>query len=109
MAPISPISRKRSTPSENDDVDDHIGKKRRLYPTTHYTPPSKDVRPQPHCAEGPFFDTAAQELLLRSVSLALEYVGFQGADPEALNALCNEADTCKYADFGRGMIRSDLE
>jgi hypothetical protein len=40
------------------------------------------------------FDDDPHRLLLRSVALTLEHVGFTAASPEALEAMCAEADTC---------------
>ncbi len=40
------------------------------------------------------FDDDPHQLLLHSVALTLEHVGFKGASPEALEALCAEIDTC---------------
>ncbi len=42
----------------------------------------------------PKFDDDPHRLLLRSIALALEHVGFEGASPEALEAFCAEAETC---------------
>ena len=43
------------------------------------------------------FDDDPHQLLLRSVALALEHVGFTGASQEALEAMCAEVETCEYS------------
>lgn len=41
------------------------------------------------------FDDAVHKLLQRSCTLVLDHIGFDGASPEALEALCSEVDACK--------------
>lgn len=41
------------------------------------------------------FDEKPRQLLMRSVALTLEHVGFNGASAEAIEAICSEAETCR--------------
>jgi hypothetical protein len=95
MAPISPISRKRSTPSQSDDelADEHMSKKIRLEPTLPHTPPPETAR-EPETEKPPHYDDDPKLLLVRSIAIALKHVGFDGADPLALEAMCAEVEEC---------------
>ena len=96
MAPISPISRKRSTPSQSDDdiTDEPANKRVRIEQDEPQTPPPEEpVAAKVGKVE--FFNDGPHQLLFRSVALTLEHVGFSGATPEAMEALCAEAETCQ--------------
>lgn len=96
MAPISPISRKRSTPSDDGLSDAPISKRRRIEPDMPHTPPPEENSNTQKPKIPPMFDDDPHTLLKRSVALALEHVGFAGAEAEALEAVCAEVDTCQY-------------
>jgi transcription initiation factor TFIID subunit 8 len=53
----------------------------------------------PVVATTEFFDDSPRLLLMRSAVLILEHVGFSSASPEAVEALCNEAESCQYIDW----------
>lgn len=97
MAPISPISRKRSTPSHSDDdiSDEPSSKRARLSPILPNTPPPEEALSVKKTAT-PLFDDDPKQLLLRSLALALEHVGFDGASSEALESFSNEVESCQY-------------
>jgi transcription initiation factor TFIID subunit 8 len=48
--------------------------------------------PTPPAVE--LFDEKPRTLLSRAIALALEHVGFEGATREALEAMCEEVETC---------------
>jgi transcription initiation factor TFIID subunit 8 len=56
----------------------------------------RDEVPLPNLPTRALFDDDPRRLLLRAVALALEHVGFDGASPEAMEAMCSEVDTCQY-------------
>jgi transcription initiation factor TFIID subunit 8 len=95
MAPISPISRKRSPPSDGDDslATDTPSKRRRTGSNLSQVPQSDELS-LPLCPEVELFDEKPRKLLSRAVALALEHVGFDAASQEALEAMCAEVDTC---------------
>jgi len=95
MAPISPVSRKRSTPSHSDDgiSDASFSKRARLSPVLPNTPPPEESLPGKK-ATAPLFDDDPKRLQLRSLALVLEHVGFDGASPEALEAFSAEVESC---------------
>jgi transcription initiation factor TFIID subunit 8 len=100
MAPISPISRKRSTPSHSDDdiLDEPASKKVRLSPILPNTPPPEE----PILVEkagAPLFDDDPRRFLQRSLALALEHVGFDGASAEALESFTLDVEACQYYIF----------
>lgn len=101
MAPISPISRKRSTPlSEDGSPDEPSRKKRCIEPTLPQTPPpDAEQEPKANVSTIPLYNDTPRELLIRSVALILEHVGFSGASEEALEGLCAEVDACPYRPF----------
>jgi transcription initiation factor TFIID subunit 8 len=89
------MSLKRSTSSQSDDdsIDESELKKRRFAETLPNTPPpEEDLSSVP--SKRPMFDEDPHQLLLRSVALTLEHVGFTGASPESLEAMCAEVETC---------------
>ena len=97
MAPISPISRKRPSPSQSDDdsANDASSKRRRIGLDLPQTPPSEQMSFQtPPDVE--LFDDKPQKLLWRAIALALEHVGFDGASREAMQAMCDEVGICQY-------------
>ncbi|TVY68931.1 Transcription initiation factor TFIID subunit [Lachnellula suecica] len=94
MAPISPISRKRSTPSHSDDdiSDEPLAKRARFSPVLPNTPPPEEALPIKQ-AETHLFNDDPDRLLMRSLALVLEHVGFDGATPEALESFASEVET----------------
>ncbi|TVY38320.1 Transcription initiation factor TFIID subunit, partial [Lachnellula occidentalis] len=94
MAPISPVSRKRSTPSHSDDgiSDEPSSKRARASPVLPNTPPPEESLPG-KIAIAPLFDDDPKRLQLRSLALVLEHVGFDGASPEALEAFSMEVES----------------
>lgn len=98
MAPISPSSSTGSLKRHSDDdtVDEHMSKKRRVEPTLPRTPPPEE--PFIHnTMKDTLFDDDPRQLLSRSVALVLQHVGFDGATKEALEAFCSEVETCQYS------------
>lgn len=94
--PTSKDTRKRLSPSDSDDSPDQSpSKRRRVEPTLPQTPPP-EVDEVAHVSETHLFDDDPHQLLQRSVALVLNHVGFTGATPEALEALCSEVDSCQY-------------
>jgi transcription initiation factor TFIID subunit 8 len=104
MAQVSPISRKRSTPSQSDEelVDEHINKKIRLEPKLPHTPPPERAQ-EPETEKVPHYDDDPKLLLGRSIAIALKHVGFDGADPLALEAMCAEVEECRYISHRAGL------
>jgi transcription initiation factor TFIID subunit 8 len=96
MAPSSPVSRKRSLSSQYDEqlADGPADKRQRVDPSLPSPPPEELL--QLNLSNGALFDEKPRKLLTRAVALALEYVGFDGASSEALEAMCTEAETCQY-------------
>ncbi|KAL2071310.1 hypothetical protein VTL71DRAFT_12545 [Oculimacula yallundae] len=96
MAPISPISKKRASPSQSDDglAEEPTSKRRRVDVDMPETPPAElpEGYYKSKAEKVPMFDDDPHQLLLRAVALALEHVGFTGASPEALEAFCGEVD-----------------
>jgi len=90
---MGPISLKRSTPSHSDDeIDEPTSKRRRVEPALPQTPPPEDVV-SVNITKTLLFDEEPRELLIRTIALALEYVGFEGATEEALESFCAEVET----------------
>lgn len=100
MAPISPISRKRSTPSHSDDdiSDEPASKKARLSPILPNTPPPEEPL-LVQKAEAPLFDDDPRRFLQRSLALALEHVGFDGASAESLESFTFDVEACQYCNL----------
>lgn len=96
MAPISPISRKRSTPSDSGSPDEPASKKRCVETILPHTPPPEEELRKTNVIQTPMFNDDPRELLSRSVAIILEHVGFSGASEEALEALCAQVDACQY-------------
>lgn len=74
-------------------MDEPPNKRGRLDTTFPETPPPEDPKIV-NVTESPMFNDDPIYLLQRSVALALQHVGFDGASKEALEALCAEAETC---------------
>lgn len=94
MSPLSlPQSRKR-TSSESDycSADEPLSKRIRLEPQSPKSVFSlnKSLKSENFPI---MFDDGPYKLLLRSVSIALQHVGFNSATPEAMEALCQEVET----------------
>lgn len=110
MAPISPDSLKRFSPSQSDD--DHVeppAKRRRIdliEPTLPQTPPNEPeeyvVPPQQDHEKS--FNDDPKHLLLRSIALALQHVGFDSAKPEAMEAMCAQVESCGYPSLRLVMV-----
>ncbi|TAQ90067.1 hypothetical protein B7494_g1614 [Chlorociboria aeruginascens] len=88
------MARKRSTPPESDDgrAGEPMKKKRCIEQTFPETPPP-DSSIGPDLTWPQLFDDEAQELLKRSIAQALEYVGFDGATPEAMESFCASVES----------------
>ncbi|KAI9055769.1 hypothetical protein LZ554_000710 [Drepanopeziza brunnea f. sp. 'monogermtubi'] len=93
MAPITPVSRKRSTPSDSEDghSDESSAKRRRVEVTMPHTPPPEE-NSQVNFHAAPMFSDDPHQLLTRSAALVLEHVGFSGAQKDAMEAFCAEID-----------------
>lgn len=96
---MTPISPKRSTPCHSDDRSTEEPTSKRICgePTLPRTPPSEEDLNIATPTRMAMFDDDPHQLLLRSVALALEHVGFTGASQEALEAMCAEVETCEYS------------
>jgi transcription initiation factor TFIID subunit 8 len=98
MAPMSPINRKRASPSDSqsDSGFDEPSSKRQRTESVAASPQTieKDILATASLERSRMFDDDPHQLLLRSIALALEHVGFEAASPEALEAFCAEVDTC---------------
>lgn len=92
--PLSPLSLKRSTSPNELEEDDRTSKRSKTSKTA-----DKDgleaQTPEYMGLVADLYDEKPRQLLMRSVALALEHVGFDGATPEAIEAICSEADVCK--------------
>ncbi|PMD23670.1 hypothetical protein NA56DRAFT_567975 [Hyaloscypha hepaticicola] len=104
---MAPMSLKRSSPSQSDDdcIDEPETKRRRfedILPNT--PPPEEDVGP--FFKNRPVFDDDLHQLLLRSIALTLEHVGFDAATPESLEAMCAEVET--YATHFLSKVTSSM-
>ena len=96
---MAPMSLKRSTPpsqGEDGGVDEPISKRRCVEPILPRTPPPEKDLDVITPTKISMFDDDPHRLLLRSVALTLEHVGFTAASLEALEAVCAEVDTCQY-------------
>ncbi|KAH6683200.1 transcription factor TFIID complex subunit 8 C-term-domain-containing protein [Halenospora varia] len=94
MAPISPISRKRSTPSHSDDdiSQEPVSKRRCIEPALPQTPPPEEA-PGAQIGGVTLFNDDPKQLLLRSIAIALQHVGFDGGTAEAMEAFAAEVET----------------
>lgn len=98
MAPMSPINRKRASPSQSQSdsgFDEPSSKRQRTesIPASSQTiEKATPVAPTPE--QSRMFDDDPHQLLLRSIALALEHVGFEAATPEALEAFCAQVESC---------------
>jgi hypothetical protein len=93
------MSLKRSTPpayGEDGGTDEPMSKRRCVEPTLPHTPPPEEELDIVTPTKISMFDDDPHQLLLRSVALILEHVGFTAASQEALEAVCAEVDTCQY-------------
>lgn len=103
MEPMSPFSStsppslKRSSPSQTEEntANEPASKRRRIETVAPQTPPPDETYIQ-NITKSPFFDDDPRQLLQRSVALALQHVGFDGATKEALEAMCAEVEACQY-------------
>lgn len=93
MAPLSPIKpRKRTTPSDHDDSNEPVHKRIELEHAKSSSPLSLGDSLRPKMVPV-MFDDDPHKLLLRSITLALQHVGFCAATPEALEATCDRVET----------------
>lgn len=69
-----------------------MNKRRRVESLTPQTPPPDQAFVQ-NITTAHLFDDDPQQLLQRSVALALQHVGFDGASKEAMVAMCSEVET----------------
>lgn len=88
-----PMSRKRSSSFEEEEeegiIEEPASKRHRsiaIHPRTFTHDAS--------ATKAPSFNDEPRQLLMRSAALTLEHVGFTGAHPEALEAICAQAETC---------------
>jgi len=125
MAPISPDSLKRGSASQSsdDEAEEPMRKKIRLEEPQHneqpeesgqflpQTPPPEEVFNPLPIHKTPLFNDDPEQLLTRSIVLALQHVGFEGAQPEALAAMLSEVDACEYSKsrFLSRLIEADAE
>lgn len=95
MSPISPVSRKRSTPSHSDDdlADIHPSKKRCVELILPHTPPPDMPLDAPTQRE-PDFEDEPRTLLRRQIAMTLKHVGFNSSEPEAMESFCMAVETC---------------
>jgi len=68
---------------------DMPSKRRRLEPSLPQTPP-----PEEDYAPPALFNDDPNQLLLRSIALALKHVGFDSAKPDAMEALRGQVESC---------------
>lgn len=94
---MAPMSLKRSTPSHSDDdsIDEPDMKRRRFEEMLPNTPPPEEHL-NPVSINRRTFNEDPHQLLLRSIALTLEHVGFTAATPESLEAMCSEVETCQF-------------
>lgn len=98
LAPMAPMSSmKRSTPSQSDEgsPQEHINKKRRISDNLPVTPPP-EIAETTSVHRVTTFEDDPHQLLQRSIGLALQHVGFDGAKTDALEAMCSQVDACQY-------------
>ncbi|KAM3082656.1 hypothetical protein ACMFMF_002311 [Clarireedia jacksonii] len=86
-----PISTKRPSPTPSDE-EEPSSKRRCIGGELPQTPPPEhEIKLEIKSVS--LFDSNVRQLLRRSVALALDYVGFDSATEEALEAMCAEVDT----------------
>ena len=91
--PTNPISLKRTSPSDSDEGSFEVPQpKKRRFQNPITPPPEKE---QPIRA---MFDDDPHKLLLRSIALTCQHVGFDSASPKALEAFLAQAETCEFWD-----------
>lgn len=79
---------------ENEPTEGPAQKRRRVEPEMPHTPPSEEEFDMFRAEAPKMFDDDPHQLMLRSIALTLEHVGFSGATTEAMQAFCAEVDTC---------------
>ncbi|CCU77206.1 putative bromodomain associated protein [Blumeria hordei DH14] len=93
MAPLSPtIPRKRTSPSDHYNSSEPVPKRIGLELATQSSSVSLGQCSSPKMVPV-MFDDDPHNLLLRSITLALQHVGFSAATPEALEAICDGVET----------------
>lgn len=60
------------------------------------TPPPEQELLRCHKMGTSLFDSDVRTLLRKTIAQTLEFVGFDNATEEALEAMCMEVDTCLY-------------
>lgn len=93
MAPISPISLKRKSASPSVEEEERSSKKIRQASSTGQDA-QEDFTPN-GAVNLDLFDEKPRQLLMRSVAITLEHVGFDAASPEAIEAICSQAEACR--------------
>ncbi|CAG8959771.1 hypothetical protein HYFRA_00001678 [Hymenoscyphus fraxineus] len=94
MGPVSPVSRKRSTPSHSDDdlAEVQTSKKICVKPTLPHTPPPETPLEAPK-ERAQDFEDEPRALLRRQIAMTLHHVGFDGSEPEAMESFCMAVET----------------
>jgi len=89
-------SQKRTSPADESEESPIRKRQRTSSSQTIWKspPPAPDVAARP-AEVVPSIDEQARGGLQRSIALALQHVGFQGASKEALNSLTSMTETCK--------------
>ena len=97
MAPISPLSMKRSTSPVRLGNVDQANKRSKTEEGNGTEDGIMAYLPRTSCNgnDMDLYDKGPLQLLKRSVALALEHVGFDGASLIAIEAICSEADACR--------------
>lgn len=93
MAPISPKSLKRKSTSPPAEEEERSSKKIR-----QALGAGQDAQEEsaPNGAVNiDLYDEKPRQLLMRSVAMVLEHVGFDAASPEAIEAICSQAEACR--------------
>lgn len=97
MAPISPIDRKRASPSQSQSDSGFEEPSSKRHRTDSISASTQTVEKEPEIVkalhQSRMFNDDPHQLLLRSIALALEHVGFEAASPEALEAFCAEVES----------------
>jgi len=97
MASMSPVNSKRASPSQSQSdsgFDEPSSKRQRTDSISASTQTvEKHKESVKVSTQSRMFDDDPHQLLLRSIAMALEYVGFEAASPDALEAFFAEVDS----------------
>jgi transcription initiation factor TFIID subunit 8 len=74
-------------------MEEPLNKRRRVEETVPATPPP-EVFEKERLKMVTTFEDDPHQLLERTIALALQHVGFEGASKESMEAFCSEVDTC---------------